>query len=401
MTSNCNSRKTKDNIAKVIIYLATTLTVLTLLVILGFVFYRGLPGINKDFLTRMWDDKTTIVTTERKSISTEKKDLSAEKKNVSIDKAISNYVPSLGIYLEIQDGNVVVTGIDSNSPVRDAVNKKDDPYKIKKSDIIERVGKTDLRKADSLNEAILAINKEANSLDLKVRRPGGGIIPMAASTVIIIVITLIVALPIGVGAAIYLNEYAHPGKVLNLIRFAIQNLAGIPSIIYGLFGMLFFVQLLKMQYSVLAGSLTLSIMLLPTIISTTEETLKGVPDSYRQGSYGLGATKIQTITKVLLPSALPGILVAIILSIGRIVGESAALIWTAGTVAQIPKALYGSGASGATLTTKMFWEIQEASNIDTATSIAVVLIVLVIVLNLTSKLITKRFLKKTGKAARS
>ena len=387
MTSNRNSRKIKDNIAKIIIYTATTLTILTLLVILGFVFRRGLPGINKDFLTRMWDDKTTIVTTE--------------KNQKFLDKAEANYLPSLGLSLELEDGNVVVTGVERNSPAQKAVNKKGESYKIKESDIIERVGKTDLRKSESLDQVIAAIENEDTSIDLKIRRPGGGIIPMVISTVIIIIITLLVSLPIGVGAAIYLNEYAKPGKVLKIIRFAIQNLAGIPSIIYGLFGMLFFVQFLKMQYSVLAGALTLSIMLLPTIISTTEETLKEVPYSYRQGSYGLGATKIQTITRVILPSALPGILVAIILSIGRIVGESAALIWTAGTVAQIPRALFGSGAAAATLTTKMFWEIQEASNIDTAASIAVVLIVLVVVLNLVSKLITNRFLKKTGTAARN
>ena len=382
MTSNRSSRKIKDNIAKILIYIATSITILTLLVILGFVFYRGLPGINREFLTRMWDDKTTIVTVEKEINNLENKSL--------------NYVPSLGIYIDLQDGNVVITGVEKKSPALNALNKKGEIYRIKKSDIIERVKKIDLREATSLDEAITAIEGEDTSLDLKIRRPGGGILPMVISTLLIIVITLVVALPIGVGAAIYLNEYARPGKVLRVIRFAIQNLAGIPSIIYGLFGMLFFVQFLKMQYSVLAGSLTLSIMLLPTIISTTEETLKEVPNSYRQGSYGLGATKIQTITRVILPSALPGILVAIILSIGRIVGESAALIWTAGTVAQVPRALFGSGAAAATLTTKMFWEIQEASNIDTATSIAVVLIVLVVLLNLFSKLITNKFLKRTG-----
>jgi len=382
MTSNRSSRKIKDNIAKILIYIATSITILTLLVILGFVFYRGLPGINREFLTRMWDDKTTIVTVEKDINNLENKSL--------------NYVPSLGIYIDLQDGNVVITGVEKKSPALNALNKKGEIYRIKKSDIIERVKKIDLREATSLDEAITAIEGEDTSLDLKIRRPGGGILPMVISTLLIIVITLVVALPIGVGAAIYLNEYARPGKVLRVIRFAIQNLAGIPSIIYGLFGMLFFVQFLKMQYSVLAGSLTLSIMLLPTIISTTEETLKEVPNSYRQGSYGLGATKIQTITRVILPSALPGILVAIILSIGRIVGESAALIWTAGTVAQVPRALFGSGAAAATLTTKMFWEIQEASNIDTATSIAVVLIVLVVLLNLFSKLITNKFLKRTG-----
>lgn len=384
MTNNSKSRKIKDGIAKIVIYIATTLTVLTLLVILAFVFYRGLPGVNLQFLTRMWDDKTTIVIAEKDEPSTTTTDL--------------NYVPSLGIYLELEEGNVVVADVEGNSPAQNTVNKIGDSYKVKKYDIIERVGDTDIRKAESIDQAITAIEREDSSLELKVRRPGGGIVPMLVSTVIIIIATLIVALPIGVGAAIYLNEYTKPGKILKTIRFAIQNLAGIPSIIYGLFGMLFFVQFMNMQYSVLAGSLTLSIMLLPTIISTTEETLKEVPDSYRQGSYGLGATKLQTISRIILPSALPGILVAIILSIGRIVGESAALIWTAGTVAQIPSALFGSGAASATLTTKMFWEIQEASNIDSAAAIAVVLIVLVIILNLVSKLITKKFMDKTGTA---
>jgi phosphate transport system permease protein len=151
-----------------------------------------------------------------------------------------------------------------------------------------------------------------------------------------------------------------------------------------------------MQYSILAGSLTLSIMLLPTIISTTEEALKEIPNTYRESSFGLGATKLQTISKIILPGALPGILVAVILSIGRIVGESAALIWTAGTVAQIPTALVGSEAGAATLTTKLYWLIKETADLETASSIAVVLLVLIISLNLVSKLITRQFLRKRG-----
>ncbi len=160
--------------------------------------------------------------------------------------------------------------------------------------------------------------------------------------------------------------------------------------------MLLFVQIAKMQYSVLAGALTLSIMLLPTIISTTEEALKEIPKAYRESSFGLGATKLQTISKIILPGALPGILVAMILSIGRIVGESAALIWTAGTVAQIPGALVGGEASAATLTTKMYWLIKESGDLSTASSIAVVLLVLIIVLNIASKMITRVFLRKRG-----
>lgn len=389
MKGNAKKRIIKDGIWKFIIYITSALTVLTLIVIIGFIFYRGLPGVDIHFLTRMWDDKTTIVT--------------AEKEEFSSENADENYVPSLGIHLTFDEdnerGSIVVSNVEKKSPASNTVDRLGQSYSLKKYDIIERVGETDIRDISSIDEAIDIIEDEGNTLDLKVRRPGGGIVPMLISTIIIIVVTLIIALPIGIGAAIYLSEYAKPGKTLNTIRFAIQNLAGIPSIIYGLFGMLFFVQICKMQYSVMAGSLTMSIMLLPTIISTTEETLKEVPQSYREGSYGLGATKIQTITKVILPSALPGILVAVILSVGRIVGESAALVWTAGTVAQIPTALWGAGASAATLTTKMFWEIQEASNIDSASSIAVVLIALIVILNLLSKIITKKFMDKTGTTA--
>ena len=219
---------------------------------------------------------------------------------------------------------------------------------------------------------------------------------MLVSTIYIILLSLVIAAPIGISSAIYLNEYAKRGRILSLIRFAIQNLAGIPSIIYGLFGMLLFVQIAKMEYSILAGALTLSILLLPTIISTTEEALKEIPKAYRESSFGLGATKLQTIRRIILPGALPGILVAMILSIGRIVGESAALIWTAGTVAQIPVGLVGGKASAATLTTKMYWLIKETADLSTASSIAVVLLVLIIALNIASKMITRVFLKKRG-----
>ncbi|HHX61984.1 MAG TPA: phosphate ABC transporter permease PstA [Epulopiscium sp.] len=379
MTSNNSSRKIKDGILRGFINLATFTTVAVLLIILAFVFYRGLPGINVKFLTRMWDDVTQIVTVE--------KDLSSEKGRDD------NYLSSLGIHLALEDGKVIISDVDKNSPVKAATNVQNKSYELKKYDIIEKAGKTNFRDI-SIEEVVDLIENEGSVVEMKVRRPGGGIVPTVVSTILIILITLVFALPIGIGTAIYLNEYAKPGKTLTTIRFAIQNLAGIPSIIYGLFGMLLFVQTLGMGYSVLAGSLTLSIMLLPTIISTTEETLKSVPNSYREGSYGLGATKLQTISKVILPTALPGILVAIILSIARIVGESAALIWTAGTVAQIPKSLVGNGASAATLTTKMYWLIKEASDLDTATSIAVVLIVLVVLLNVTSKYITNKFLNK-------
>lgn len=374
-----NNRKIKDGILRGLIYLSSAITVGILVVILGFVFYRGLPGVNVNFLTRMWDDETTIVDSPRNSVTG---------KNQG-----ENYVESLNITIALEDDNIVIADIKGNSPVKDAVNIKKAPYELKEKDIISKAGSTILEGV-TVSEAVKALNEGSGSIRLKVTRPGGGIIPMMASTLYIILLTLAIAAPIGICAALFLNEYAKPGKILNLIRFAIQNLAGIPSIIYGLFGMLVFVQYMNMEYSILAGALTLSIMLLPTLISTTEEALKEVPNVYRQGSMGLGATKLQTISKIVIPSALPGILVAIILSIGRIVGESAALLLTAGTVAQIPTALVGSESSAATLTTKLYWLIKESADLDGATSIAVILIIMVILLNVISKLITKQFLKK-------
>ena len=216
---------------------------------------------------------------------------------------------------------------------------------------------------------------------------------MVVTTLYMIGISLLISAPVGIFSAVYLIEYAKPGRLMSTIHFAIQNLAGIPSIIYGLFGSLFFVKVCRLQYSLLAGALTLSIILLPTIITTTEEALKAIPKTYRESSLGLGATKLQTINKVILPNAMPGILVALLLGIGRIVGESAALLLTAGTVAQIPQALFGNSASGATLTIKMYTLMKEENDLTTACAIGIVLLVIIIFINWASKAITKRLLK--------
>ncbi|SHO52100.1 phosphate ABC transporter permease PstA [Anaerocolumna xylanovorans] len=380
-TKNWNNRKMKDGFLRSLIYLATAVTISILFIIIGFILYKGIPGINFNFLTRNWDNKTTFV-------------------NVKADASkagdgAEGYISSLGITVKEGDKNLVITKIEKNSAVHKAVNMKNESYDLKKDDTITKIG-ADNTEDLSYTDALKLLKDSDGTLRLKVTRPGGGIVPMFVSTIYIILLSLAIAGPIGISAAIYLNEYAKPGRILRSIRFAIQNLAGIPSIIYGLFGMLLFVQTLKMQYSILAGSLTLSILLLPTIISTTEEALKEIPRSYREGSYGLGATKLQTIAKIILPGALPGILVAVILSIGRIVGESAALIFTAGTVAQIPEGLIGGKSSAATLTTKMYWLIKETGDLSSASSIAVVLLVLIILLNIASKMITRQFLKKTG-----
>jgi len=205
-----------------------------------------------------------------------------------------------------------------------------------------------------------------------------GILGNIINTIYIIVITLIIAAPIGIGSAIYLNEYAKPGKLVRTIEFTTEILSGIPSIIFGLFGMVFFGMTLKLGYSVLTGSFTLTLMVLPLITRNTQEALKTVPDSYRSGALGIGATKWYMIRTILLPSAAPGILTGVILSIGRIVGESAALLFTAGSGFQLPKNLFGKlFESSGTLTIQLYLSMQKAKY-DQAFGIAVVLLIIVL-----------------------
>lgn len=218
-----------------------------------------------------------------------------------------------------------------------------------------------------------------------------GILGNIINTIYIIVITLIIAAPIGIGSAIYLNEYAKPGKLVRTIEFTTEILSGIPSIIFGLFGMVFFGMTLKLGYSVLTGSFTLTLMVLPLITRNTQEALKTVPDSYRSGALGIGATKWYMIRTILLPSAAPGILTGIILSIGRIVGESAALLFTAGSGFQLPKNLFGKlFESSGTLTIQLYLSMQKAKY-DQAFGIAVVLLIIVLGINLLTRFLTSRF----------
>lgn len=217
-----------------------------------------------------------------------------------------------------------------------------------------------------------------------------GILGNIINTIYIIVITLIIAAPIGIGSAIYLNEYAKPGKLVRTIEFTTEILSGIPSIIFGLFGMVFFGMTLKLGYSVLTGSFTLTLMVLPLITRNTQEALKTVPDSYRSGALGIGATKWYMIRTILLPSAAPGILTGVILSIGRIVGESAALLFTAGSGFQLPKNLFGKlFESSGTLTIQLYLSMQKAKY-DQAFGIAVVLLIIVLGINLLTRFLTNR-----------
>lgn len=217
------------------------------------------------------------------------------------------------------------------------------------------------------------------------------LMPALINTVIMTGLSLLIAVPLGIFAAIFLVEYAKRGnKFMGVIRLTTETLSGIPSIVYGLFGMLFFVNTLGWGFSLLAGAFTLSIMILPLIMRQTEESLKSVPDSYREGSFGLGAGKLRTVFRIVLPSAVPGILAGVILAIGRIVGETAALMYTAGTVAKVPSGVMGSGR---TLAVHMYNLASEGLYMDQAYATAVVLLVLVVGINTLSGVIAKRLTK--------
>ncbi|CQR24053.1 phosphate ABC transporter permease [Streptococcus varani] len=220
------------------------------------------------------------------------------------------------------------------------------------------------------------------------------LLPALINTIFMTILALTFAVPIGIGSSIYLTEYARrDNRFVKVIRIATETLAGIPSIIYGLFGALFFVKFAQMGLSLLAGAVTLSIMILPLIMRTTEEALLSVPDSYREGAFALGAGKIRTISRIVLPSALPGIFSGIILAIGRIVGESAALIFTAGTVAEVAKSVFSSTR---TLAVHMYAISGEGLYINQTYATAVILLVLVIVINLVSGLIARRLGSETN-----
>ncbi|MEE1079427.1 MAG: phosphate ABC transporter permease PstA [Agathobacter sp.] len=239
-----------------------------------------------------------------------------------------------------------------------------------------------------------SVNLEFLTTVTSVLKGTVGIAGNIVNTIYIILITMLIATPIGVGAAIYLNEYAKPGKLVRLIEYATETLAGIPSIIFGLFGMMFFGQTLHLGYSILTGSFTLVLMVLPLITRNTQEALKTVPDYYRVGAFGLGAGKWYMIRTILIPSAMPGIITGVILAIGRIVGESAALLFTAGSGHLLPRGwdqLFEKATeSGGTLTIQLYLSASKGE-FDIAFGIAVVLLVIVLGINFGTKALAKKF----------
>lgn len=249
-----------------------------------------------------------------------------------------------------------------------------------------------------LFRGVKGITWEFLSTKPSLLRGTNGILPNILNTLYIILMTLIIVLPLGVGAAVYLNEYAKNKKAVKIIELAAETLAGIPSIIYGLVGMLIFVQFFSLNTSLLAGALTLVIMTLPTVMRTTQESLKTVPQGYREGALALGAGKWHCVRTVVLPSAVDGIITGCILAVGRIVGESAALLFTAGMADEIFSLIEAvkPGNAGSTLTVALYTYAKERGEFDTAFSIAVILLVLTFAVNISAKLIGKRLKKASG-----
>ena len=221
-----------------------------------------------------------------------------------------------------------------------------------------------------------------------------GILPEIMNTLYIVLATIVIVLPLGVGAAVYLTEYAKNKRVVAVIEYAAETLSGIPSIIYGLVGMLFFCQFLGMKTSLIAGALTLVIMNLPTVMRTTEESLKTVPQSYREGAFGLGAGKWRVIRTVVLPGCIDGVITGCILSVGRILGESAALLFTAGFAHALNGIIDGLGSAGATLTVALYVYAKEQGEFEVAFAIAAILMILTLLINLAAALVERYFKRK-------
>ncbi|HBR03258.1 MAG TPA: phosphate ABC transporter permease PtsA [Ruminiclostridium sp.] len=243
---------------------------------------------------------------------------------------------------------------------------------------------------------ISGLNWEFITSEYNLYRGKTGILPMIVGTLLLIAATLIISVPIGVSAAIFLTEYAKQGVLVRIIRFATESLAGIPSIIYGLFGYIFFKGTLKLGFSVASGALTLSIMILPTIVRTTEEALLSVNPGYREGSLALGASRLQTIYKVILPSAIPGILTAVILGMGRVIGESAAVMYTVGSVPKIPAVEQLLTSSVRTLSVHLYVVALEEADFQSAFATATMLMIIIALLNFAANRIGRRLVKEKG-----
>jgi phosphate transport system permease protein len=356
-------RKLKDGGMYGLIGLSVTITISTLLLVLGFVFVNGMSMMSLDFIFGPTESSSSITTFAEGN----------------------SYDFSYEVQSSSNENTVVITEVREYDDLED---KAGDKLKLVEGDTITEVDDVPVKKMsiEQIDSTMSEIQDPTVNHKVKVTDTGGGIFPLIITTLYVIFFSLLFAIPFGLFAAIYLVEYKVNPRLNDIIHFAIDSLAGIPSIIFGLFGYMFFSITLGFGISLLSGILTTIIMLLPIVIKTIEEALIAVPDTLRESSYGLGATKAQTIFKVVLPSALPGIIVSIILATSRVIGESAIFIFAAGTTAQLPKMF----EQGATLTVYAYSVTNEFNDVETATAVAIVIIVMVLILNIGAKLASRK-----------
>lgn len=396
-------RKLKDILAKTITYIFSSFGSLILISIMIYIFTNGCQNLSWQFLSSDYQEITYNIKSENANLET----------NMYYYESQENeyFSSSWGIALidsnDIAGNDVVeITHIDKNSPFNNMINIADSSsFQVSEKLYIEKIvlSKDDntyfaLSKEGAEN-MILQLDKSNMIDDMILKKGGGGIRGSIVTTILLILTTLVISLPLGIGSAIYLSEYAPKNKFVNFINSSIEMIGGIPSIIFGFFGMFVFIPLCDTVFftnggSILSGSMTLAIMLLPTIIKTVQESLMVFPDSYRSASFALGASKTQTIFKLILPNSLSGILTATILSIGRIIGESASLIFALGTVIKDEISLTGNGTSLAV----HIWVLMggDKPNFASSCSIAIVILIIVLILNIIVKLMGRK-LNKYGK----
>lgn len=400
--SMLSKRKTYDVMMQTMTYLASFISIIVLLGIVFFVFQKGYKLISWDLITHNYQSVTYIA------------DLKDDQKpgNYITDQTWDErtyYSETWGIALRddqnlIGGNSVFVTYIHPESPLN-ALNNKGvgiEVISVEKDYQIIRIafdGASSLLAIHGAEHMIDLFDQQTSFRELEFSTTGGGIRGSIITTLYLIVLTLIFALPIGVGAAIYLTEYAKNNRFTRFLRQMIETLTGIPSIIYGLMGLAVFVPLTirltdATGANIISGALTLTVILLPVIIRTTEESLKVVPDDYRYASLALGASQTQTTFKVVLPNATSGILTATLLAIGRIIGESAALVFAIGTAVKDDIKLTEKSTSLAVHIWSMMTD--EPANIELSSTIALIILVIVLVLNISIKLLSKRMLRKQG-----
>lgn len=394
-----NKRLIKDTILNIITYLFSSIGLIVLLAILIFVFSKGSKSLSFKMITGDYESKTYILSSE---VSTR------TYKDPELDNVYFSKVFGVGLKdSKDYEGNSVVEicylAEDSVFLNLNNKTKENDTIKLKKNEYISKIVMSNdnddylysLAK-DGAKTMAIEMDKATYITDLVVYSEGGGIRGSIITTIYLIILTLIIALPLGILAAIFLHEYAKNNKITKIIRVMIDMTAGVPSIIFGLVGSLVFIPFVSSitkssSGSILSGALTMTIVLLPTIIKNTEDALDVIPDSLRQASLGLGASKAQTIFKVVLPNSIPGILTATLLSVGRIIGESAALIYAIG--ATIKDNISISGKS--TTLAVHIWSLMsgENPNYDLACAISIIIMIIVLLLSICVKLLSKRLNK--------